>query len=102
VEPPIKESFVSEAVDRRGFIRRVSAGAAAVGTATVVGPALLGDSRASAVPAARGSDQPVLDGTDVVAHVVDARTGEMSIMVGTREVKLVNRDLAQQLMRATR
>jgi hypothetical protein len=89
-----------EDFDRRGFIRRASIGAAAVGALTVAGSSVLGDASASAAP--KKANEPVLDGSDVIAHVVDARTGEMSILVGEREVKVHNRDLAQQVMRVAR
>jgi hypothetical protein len=36
-----------------------------------------------------------------VAHVVDAKSGKLSLYVGTRHISLTNQALAQQLLRAT-
>jgi len=92
-----------EDFDRRNFIRRASMGAAAVGALTVAGGSVLGDvaSAVAATPKAASTSE-LLDGSDVIAHVVNARTGEISILVGTREIQYRNRDLAQQLIRATK
>jgi hypothetical protein len=90
-------------LDRRSFIRRTSMGAAAVGAIAVSGVDLFSAAPANAATsAAHPVDAPVLDGADVIAHVVNARTGEIAILAGTREIKYVNREMAQQLMRATR
>ena len=43
---------------------------------------------------------PALEGSDIFAHVVDARSGEMTIFVGTKAVSYKNQDLAQLLLRA--
>jgi hypothetical protein len=87
--------------DRRSFIRRTSMGAAAVGALTVAG-GVFGDVASANAATAKPTPHEVLDGSDVIAHVVDARTGEISILAGTQEITLINRDLAQQLVRATR
>lgn len=95
---------MTDNLDRRHFIRRTSMGAAAVGALAVTGGGVFAAPSAAtaAVPAAEPPPEPVLDGSDIVAHVIDARSGQISILVGTREVNYVNRDLAQQLIRATR
>jgi hypothetical protein len=94
---------VPEDFDRRNFMRRASMGAAAVGALSVAGGSILGGAASAdaATPPAAAPEGPVLDGSDVIAQVVDARAGVISILVGTREIKYVDRDLAQKLMRAT-
>ncbi len=87
-----------ENISRRRFIRRASVSAAAVGAVAAGGTSLLGAAgTADAAPAPEG---PVLEGSGVIAHVVDAKKGEISILFGTREVTYTNRDMAQQLLRA--
>jgi hypothetical protein len=79
-------------------------GAAAVGALSVAGESVFGGAATAnaAAPKPAAKHQELLDGSDVIAHVVDARTGEISILVGTREITLINREMAQQLVRATR
>jgi hypothetical protein len=93
---------MSEDFDRRSFMRRTSMGAAAVGALTVAGGSVFGDvaSASAATPKAEPTHEAVLDGSDVIAHVVNARTGEISILAGTKETKYIDRDLAQKLIRA--
>jgi hypothetical protein len=94
----------SEDFDRRTLIRRASLGAAATGALTIVGGGLFsGTASASAAPAkAEHKPTDLLDGHDVLVHVLDARTGEISVLHGTREIKFIDRDLAQQLTRITK
>ena len=47
-------------------------------------------------------DAPILDGSDIVAHVVDARSGRISLFVGTKQIDYTNQALAQELLNATR
>jgi hypothetical protein len=106
----IKERNVAEDFDRRSFIRRTSMGAAAAGALAVTGAGILGEasSASAATPktaapkTAESHDEALLEGSDVLAQVVNARTGEISILVGTREIKYINRGLAQELMRAAK
>jgi hypothetical protein len=39
---------------------------------------------------------------DLVAHVKNARTGEISLFIGHREITIRDRKIAAQLVRATR
>jgi hypothetical protein len=91
-------------ISRRLFLRNASLGVVATGVAAAGGASLLtGTSSADLAPIElASSDTPLLDGSGVVAHVVDARAGKISIYVGTKQVTYVNRDLAQQLLRAAR
>ena len=75
---------------RRGFVKN-SAGAAA--GMTLVG-ALVAQ-QANADPEAVGSEP-------VVAYVRDARTGEIEVMAGDREVTVRDRKLAASIARAAR
>ncbi len=96
-------------VTRRKFIQTSSV--AAVGAA-LAGPAVLaaannrsdqqlrGTSSTAAVRPEGGADVPG-DGS-VVAHVVDAASGHISLFVGTREVVVRDRELASRLLAAAR
>jgi hypothetical protein len=91
-------------MSRRIFLRNASLGVTAVGVAAAGGASLLtGTSSAEVAPIEMASsDTPLLDGSGVIAHVVDARAGKISIYVGTKQITYVNRALAQQLLRAAR
>jgi hypothetical protein len=91
-------------ISRRHFLRNASIGAAATGVAAAGGLSLLtGVSGADAVtsPTSTPPDGPLLDGSGVVAHVVDAKTGTISIFVGTKQIDYTSQALAQELLRAT-
>ena len=45
--------------------------------------------------------EPLLEGSGVVAHVVDAKAGTISIFVGTKQIDYTNQALAQELVKAT-
>jgi hypothetical protein len=90
-------------VTRRQFLRNASLGAAATGVLAVGGAGLFDAvSSASATPLTSDSGlaTPTLEGSDVFAHVVDAKSGQITIFVGTKAVSYTNRELAQQLLRA--
>jgi hypothetical protein len=90
-------------ISRRHFLRNASIGAAATGVAAAGGLGLLtGTSGADVVtPKAPSPEGPLLEGSGVVAHVVDAKSGEISIYVGTKHVNYTSRALAQELLKAT-
>jgi hypothetical protein len=79
---------VGETSTRRGFVKS-SAGAAA--SVTVIGALVAGQADAEGV-----ASEPV------VAYVSDPRRGEISVMVGEREVSVRDRKLAAQIVRASR
>ena len=89
-------------VSRRIFLRNASIGVVATGVAAAGGVGLLtGTSNAVEAPLElTSSDTPLLDGSGVVAHVVDARSGQMAIYVGTKKIEFVNPAVAQQLLKA--
>jgi 3-hydroxyisobutyrate dehydrogenase-like beta-hydroxyacid dehydrogenase len=83
-------------VTRQGFIKQASVGAAAVGAATAL-PSLVS---AHAAQAAASSDlaKAELHGP-VAAYVRDARTGEIAVLVGTREIVVHDPKLVMRLLR---
>jgi hypothetical protein len=91
-------------VSRRNFLRNASLGAAATGVVALGGGGLFqAATSAGAAPLASQGDSPAapaVDGTDIFAHVVDAKAGRITLFAGTKEVSYTNRDLAQQILRA--
>lgn len=74
---------------RRGFVKNSASAAAGM---TVIG-ALVAEQADAKVAAKSGP---------VVAYVRDARTGEISVMAGEREVKVQDQNLAARIARAAR
>jgi hypothetical protein len=90
-------------VTRRQFLRNASLGAAAAGVVAAGGTGIFqAVSSAGAAPLLFDSSpaSPALEGSDIFAHVVDAKAGQITIFVGTKAISYTNRDLAQQLLRA--
>jgi nitrous oxide reductase len=76
---------------RRRFLGVAGAGAAAVGaTAVAPGSAFAGETRRSANAASES----------LVALVEDVESGELTLMVGEREVVVHDRDLVNRLLNA--
>jgi phospholipase C len=93
-----------ESVSRRKFFKQAGAVAAAAGTMAV---APLGV--ASAMAGAATPHDEVLTpkeylrgDEELVAHVKNARTGEIALFIGHREVTIHDRKVAARLVRATR
>ena len=79
--------------------RRTVIAAAATTGAILAAEALSAPASATTESSARlTGDVP----NDVVAHVRDARAGLIDVYVGERHVEVRNRDLAAQLIRASR
>jgi hypothetical protein len=92
-------------ISRRIFLRNASIGAAATGVAAAGGLNLLtGVSSADAATPSKtaASAGPVLEGSGVVAHVVDAKAGKISLFVGTKHIEYTNQALAQELLKAAK
>jgi hypothetical protein len=92
-------------ISRRHFLRNASIGAAATGVVAAGGLNLLtGVPVADAATPSKApeADGPVLEGSGVVAHVVDAKSGKISLFVGTKHIHYTNRALAQELLKATK
>lgn len=88
-------------VSRRTFLRQASMGAAAVGVAAAV-PGFLrhGSKKVSQSAAAVPAGRMVQEGP-LVAHIDDVNSGEITVMVGTRQVSYQNHELARRLLSAT-
>jgi hypothetical protein len=89
-------------VSRRTFLRQASMGAAAVGVATTV-PGFLrraGKGKAPSEMAAAPTGHMTQDGP-LVAHIDDVNTGEITVMVGTRQVTYRNDEIARRLLSST-
>ncbi len=84
-------------ITRRGLIKQASVGAATVGTLMAV-PGL---SKAYASTALESADQKTasMQGS-LVAHVRNVSTGEIALLVGTREIVIRDPDLVKRLLKA--
>jgi hypothetical protein len=100
-----------EAVSRRMFFKQAGAAAAvaAVAGSVVVGPLGIANAVAGAATNASGTKESELtpqedlrSGENLVAHVKNARTGEISLFIGHQEVTIHDRKVAARLVRATR
>ena len=90
-------------MNRRQFLRNASIGAASAGVLAAGGAGIfsaIGSAGAAPLALSASPETPTLEGSDVFAHVVDAKAGQITIFVGTKAVSYTNRDLAQQLLRA--
>jgi hypothetical protein len=98
-------------VSRRLFLKGSSAAALAAGAITTIPglPAVLGAAETEA-PADTGTAESAVTEAEgagslsqpLVAHVRDLSTGEIGLYSGTREVTLVDPQLAARLARAVR
>jgi hypothetical protein len=87
-----------EKLTRRGFLHRTSIGVTASGM-LVAAPHLADSSSEPEVSATEqasaGLSEPML------AHVRDAATGELSILIGTREIIYRDAELVARLLKVT-
>ena len=97
-----------QSVSRRIFFKQAGAlaAAAAVAGSVAVAPSTIAGAATGAAALANDKDlspQENLGPDDVlVAHVKNARTGEISLFLGHREITLHDRKVAARLVRATR
>jgi hypothetical protein len=96
-----------EEVSRRVFFKQAGAAAAVAGVASVIaaGPAGLVNAVAGAATAKApelSAQEALRADENLVAHVKDASTGEISLYVGQKEVTIHDRQIATRLIRATR
>ncbi|NEA35814.1 twin-arginine translocation signal domain-containing protein [Streptomyces sp. SID13031] len=83
---------------RRGFLVFAGAGtAAAVGA--VAAPKIFGDQSADTATQLKAAD--LASAESFVVHVKDVRKGELTILVGEREVSIIDRELASRLAGVT-
>lgn len=99
-----------QSVSRRIFFKQAGAlaAAAAVAGSVAVAPSTIAGAATAAGAASLAQDKDLspqenLGPDDVlVAHVKNARTGEISLFLGHREITLHDRKVAARLVRATR
>ncbi|MCU1363462.1 MAG: hypothetical protein JWM55_1290 [Acidimicrobiaceae bacterium] len=95
-----------EPVSRRSFFKHAGAVAATAGTMAVaplgLGTALAGAASSTQYDAPLAADEHLRGDEVLVAHVKSARTGEISLFIGHREVVIRDRKVAARLIRATR
>jgi hypothetical protein len=96
-----------EPVSRRSFFKQAGAAAAIAGAASVA-PVGIANALAGTTPMP-GLSEPGLtafeglnEGENLVAHVNNPKTGEITLFIGTREVLIHDRAIAARLLRATR
>jgi hypothetical protein len=96
-------------VTRRGFFKQAGKVAAIATVAGVASTAPLGIGSSVAGAESTSVREPELTSAehlgsheDLVAHVKNSRTGEMSHFIGNREVTFHDRKVAARLVRATR
>jgi hypothetical protein len=77
---------------RRGFVKKSSVGAATLGALVAV--PRLAEVEAAPQPHVTGQHEPLL------AHVRNRATGEIALLVGTREVVIHDRELVMRLVKA--
>ena len=96
-----------EPIDRRGFFKQAGAAAAVATVAGAMSQIPLGVGSAIAGAATIHDDEltpseQLREGEDLVAHVKSSRTGEISLFVGEREVRIHDRKIAARLIRSIR
>lgn len=85
---------------RRGLLKHTSLGAAAAGALLAV-PALTSAQTASVAPPAAARTLPVLT-EPLAAYVRDAASGEITLLIGTRELTVHDPELLRRLVQAAR
>jgi hypothetical protein len=93
-------------VSRRVFFKRAGSAAAvvAVGTTIAASPAILASATADAATreAVISPQDDLRVGEHLVARVKNARTGEINLFIGQKEVTIHDRRVAARLIRAAR
>jgi TAT (twin-arginine translocation) pathway signal sequence len=95
-DPPTEFNPRSMVTSRRTMLKGAAATGIGVATAGVVADILF------AGPASAATTDNSSDDADLVAHVRDARTGQIDLYVGTRQVSVQDRALASRLARAAK
>ena len=91
----VQSSLLAKPATRRTMLKGAAATGLTAATAGVVADLLF------AAPAGAATGSSTADG-DLVAHVRDARSGDIDLYVGTRHVSVRDRALASHLARAAR
>jgi hypothetical protein len=93
----IDEANTMTDLNRRSFLRQTSVGAATLGLlASVPALAVISESPQNTTPAVAGT---MVDGP-LIAHVRDAATGEVALLLGCREIIFHDPQLVARLMKA--
>jgi hypothetical protein len=100
LNPLMREENNMTKLTRRGFLGKTSAGAATIG-ALLVAPGLAEAASGPSPAANLHLTKEELAGP-VVVHVRDLATGELALMVGTREIVLHDREFVSRLGKAMR
>jgi hypothetical protein len=93
-----------EQISRRSFFKQAGVVAAVAGTVAVA-PVGIASAFAGTKPTSEPDLTPQEDlgaGEELVAHVQNARTGEISLFIGQKEITIHDRKVAARLVRATR
>ncbi len=85
---------------RRAFLVTAGLGAAAVGLTSAVPPAAVAAPADTSTPSGAEAGQGVSG--PVVAYVDDVASGQISLLVGDREVRCTDRELAARIAGAAR
>ena len=101
-QPQEPTSLISRRSALRGGAAAGIAGATIVATGAPALAALAAPSRAAAHDAARNDAAEADVAEPIIAHVRNARTGEIDVFRGTSQTRLHDKALAQMLIRASR
>jgi hypothetical protein len=99
---------MAEPVSRRAFLTKASVGVAggvAAGVAATSGlslGALLAPAAASVAPATKAKPDLTPLGQDIVAHVVDASSGDVALLIGGREILHHDPELVGRMLSGVR
>jgi hypothetical protein len=97
-DPPTELAHRPAVTSRRTMLKGAAAAGVGVATAGVVADILFaGPASAATTESHHGSD-----GSDLVAHVRDAKSGHIDLYVGTRQVSVQDRALASRIARAAK
>jgi hypothetical protein len=93
-----------EPMSRRNFFKGAGAAAAVAGVAATVPLGAGGIAGAATTPRepALAPNEDIARGEHLIAQVTNARTGEISVFLGEREVTFHDRHVAARLVRAAR
>ena len=105
--PDLEDSGVSRRLMLKGAAGAGAAGIAATalgGMAVPASAAISNSSRTTSEVRGRAEDEAADKAADetIVVHVRDAAAGEIDIYRGTAQIRLVDRELAARLVRASR
>lgn len=95
-DPPTELAHRPALTSRRTMLKGAAAAGVGAATAGVVADILF------AGPASAATRDNSSDGSDLVAHVRNAKSGHIDLYVGTRQVSVQDRALASRIARAAK